>query len=73
MYIPLTSAIVVTVYQDRQATGCPLPTTLTELYTALTQILLVRYLQGHPELGKGNECIGILRSKCPKQSAKELH
>ena len=61
MYIPLNSAIVVTVYQDRQATRCPLPTTLTELYTALTQILLVRYLQGRPELGKGTQCIGIFR------------
>ena len=61
MYIPLNSAIVVTVYQDRQASGHPLPTTLTELYTALAQILLVRYLQGHPELEKGNECIGIFK------------
>ena len=61
MYIPLNSAIVVTVYQDRQATGCPLPTTLTELYTALTQILLVRYLQGRSELGKGTQCIGIFK------------
>ena len=61
MYIPLNSAIVVTVYQDRQASGCPLPTTLTELYTALTQILLIRYLKGHPELGKGTQCIGIFK------------
>ena len=61
MYIPLNSAIVVTVYQDGQATGCPLPTTLTELYTALTQVLLVRYLQGRPELGKGTQCIGIFK------------
>ncbi|CAI8030192.1 Protein NLRC3 [Geodia barretti] len=55
MYIPLNSAIVVTVYQDRQASGCPLPTTLTELYTDLAQILLVRYLHGHPELEKGSD------------------
>ena len=61
MYIPLNTAIVVTVYQYRQASGCPLPTTLTELYTALTQILLVRYLKGHPELGKGTQCIGIFK------------
>ena len=61
MYIPLNSAIVVTVYQDRQASGCPLPTTLTELYTDLAQILLVRYLRGHPELKKGSQCIRILK------------
>ena len=59
MYIPLNCAIVVTVYQERQASGCPLPTTLTELYTALAQILLVRYQNGHPELGKGSQHIGI--------------
>ena len=61
MYIPLNSVIVVTVYQDRQASGCPLPTTLTELYTDLAQILLVRYLRGHPELKKGSQCIRILK------------
>ena len=61
MYIPLNSAIVVTVYQDRQASGCPLPTTLTEQYTDLAQILLVRYLRGHPELEKGSQCIGTFK------------
>ena len=50
MYIPLNCAIVVTVYQERQASGRPLPTTLTELYTALAQILLIRYLRGNPKL-----------------------
>ena len=49
MYIPLNSAIVVTVYEESQASGCTMPTTLTELYTSLTQTLLVRYLRGHPE------------------------
>ena len=49
MYIPLNSAIVVTVYQERQESGCALPTTLTELYTAMAQTLLVRYLRGHPQ------------------------
>ena len=49
MYIPLNSAIVVTVYQESQDSGCPMPTTLTELYTALVRTLIVRYLRGHPE------------------------
>ena len=50
MYIPLNSAIVVTVYQESQAgTVCVLPTTRTELYTALARTLLLRYLHGHPE------------------------
>ena len=49
MYIPLNSAIVVTVYEENQASGCAMPTTLTELYTSLTLTLLVRYLRGHPQ------------------------
>ena len=49
MYIPLNSAIVVCVYQESKKGMCPLPNTSTELYTALTQILLLRYLRGHPQ------------------------
>ena len=41
MYIPLNSAIVVTVYQESQESGCALPTTLTELYTAMARTLLI--------------------------------
>ena len=48
MYIPLNSAIVVTVYQESQDSECDMPTTLTELYTDLVKTLLVRYLRGHP-------------------------
>ena len=53
MYIPLNSAIVVTVYEESQASGCAMPTTLTELYTSLTLTLLVRYLRGLPEYETG--------------------
>ena len=56
MYIPLNSAIVVTVYQESQAgTVCALPTTRTELYTALAHTLLLRYLRGHPEYESGTK------------------
>ena len=56
MYIPLNSAIVVTVYQESQAgTVCALPTTRTELYTALARTLLLRYLRGHPEYESGTK------------------
>ena len=51
MYIPLNSAIVVTVYEESQSSGCAMPTTLTELYTSLARTLLCRYLRGHPEYG----------------------
>ena len=54
MYIPLNSAIVVTVYQESQGSGCPMPTTLTELYLALVRTLLFRYLRDHPEYGINN-------------------
>ena len=56
MYIPLNSAIVVTVYQESQAgTLCALPTTRTELYTALARTLLLRYLRSHPEYESGTK------------------
>ena len=53
MYIPLNSAIVVTVYEESQASGCAMPTTLTELYTSLTLTLLLRFLYGHLEYETG--------------------
>ena len=49
MYIPLNSAIVVTVYLESQASGLSMPTSLTELYSALGRTLLLRYMHGHPE------------------------
>ena len=49
MYIPLNSVIVVTVYQESLNSGCTLPTTLTELYTAMARTLLLRYLCGNHE------------------------
>ena len=49
MYIPLNSAIVVSVYQESQEAGCALPTTLTELYTVMARTLLLRYLHSHPQ------------------------
>ena len=55
MYIPLNSAIVVTVYEESQTSGCAMPTTLTELYTSLTRTILLRYLRGHPEYEKSSK------------------
>ena len=37
----------------RRASGCAMPTTLTELYTSLTLTLLLRFLYGHPEYETG--------------------
>ena len=52
MYIPLNTVIVLSVFKERQAS---MPTTLTELYTAVVQTLLVRYLYGHPDLEKSSK------------------
>ena len=49
MYIPLNAAIVVSIYRESMKCKWVLPTTLTELYQALTQILLLRHLCGHSE------------------------
>ena len=54
MYIPLNTVIVLSVFKERQAS---MPTTLTELYTAVVQTLLVRYLEGHADLEKCSKCI----------------
>ena len=49
MYIPLNAAIVVSIYRESLKSKWVLPTTLTELFQALTRILLLRYLHGHAE------------------------
>ena len=59
MYIPLNCAIVVTVYQESQDYGHALPTTLTELYKALTRILIIRHLRGHHQDKEGSKYIKI--------------
>ena len=47
MYIPLNCAIVVTVYQESKASGDDMPSTLTELYLALSRTILLRYLRAN--------------------------
>ena len=48
MYIPLNAAIVVEVYRRSRTGECIIPKTMTQLYTALSQTLLIRYLEDHP-------------------------
>ena len=48
MYIPLNAAIVVEIYKRVRKEECILPKTMTELYTALSQTLLLRYLKEQP-------------------------
>ena len=44
MYIPLNTIIVCEVYRDRHGIGCIIPNTMTELYTAFSLTLLIRYV-----------------------------
>ena len=53
MYVPLNAVIVTEVYKESQQSPEKfIPTTMTELYTALTQSLLLRYLLSHSEYGQ---------------------
>ena len=72
MYIPLNSAIVVTVYQESQAGRCALPTTSTELYTALARTLLLRHLHGQPEYERDPKYIQSFRDLPPTVYAQFL-
>ena len=44
MYIPLNAVIVALIYQDSYDTGTPFPTTMTQLFDALTRALIRRHL-----------------------------
>ena len=44
MYIPLNTVIVVLIYQDSYDTDTPFPTTMTQLFDALTRALVRRHL-----------------------------
>ena len=44
MYIPLNAAIVALIYQDEYETDTPFPTTMTQLYDALTHALIRRHI-----------------------------
>ena len=44
MYIPLNAAIMVEIYEDNRRKGCPIPETMTQVYTHLCLTLLERYL-----------------------------
>ena len=47
MYIPLNAAIIVHIYRNSRRKGCPIPKTLTQVYTQLCLTLLQRYLKSN--------------------------
>ena len=72
MYIPLNAAIVVSIYQESKMNKCILPRTLTELYYALTQILLLRYLYGHVEYGQRKWNVHSFKKDLPSEIYTQL-
>ena len=67
MYIPLNTAIVVGVYEESKVGRCSLPKTLTQLYQALTQTILVRYLRGHREYSQQSCNVRDLKKDLPQE------
>ena len=69
MYVPLNAVIVTEVYKSSlQSPEKFIPTTMTELYTALTRSLLLRYLYSHSEYGQQ-----VWNLKCFTDLPKELY
>jgi len=54
MYIPLNAAIMIQVYKSYKYNDSPLPQTMAQLYSALVQVLILRYLKNHPHFRKAN-------------------
>ena len=72
MYIPLNAAIVVSIYKESKEGKCILPKTLTELYYALTQVLLLRHLYGHPVYRQREWNIDSFESDLPDEVYTQL-
>ena len=72
MYIPLNAAIVVSIHQESKKGKCILPKTLTELYYALTQVLLLRYLYGHPEYSQREWNVHSFQKDLPAEMYTQL-
>ena len=72
MYIPLNAAIVVSIYQESKQGKCILPKTLTELYYALTQVLLLRHLYGHSVHKQREWNIDSFKSDLPDEVYTQL-
>ena len=72
MYIPLNAVIVVRIHQESKKGMCILPKTLTELYFALTQTILLRYLYGNPDYKEQQLYIDSFEKDLPTNVYKQL-
>lgn len=67
MSVPMYCAMLVEMYTNHSGVGKPIPRTITELYVAFTQVLLVLHEKDEAEQGK-------MHSDCVKLSAMyEIH
>ena len=73
MRIPLNAAIVVCVYNESRTGKCILPQTMTELYTALAQTLLLRYVREHPTQGENEQLHSFTDLRVPPDVSKSFH
>ena len=71
MHTPVTANIVADVFQWCRDTESPLPTTMTELYTALTCKLLMEHLSSHKAETSKSQKIRSL-DEVPKDTKKQL-
>ena len=72
MYVPLNAVIVTEVYKSsQQSPENFIPTTMTELYTALTKSLLLRYLNSHSEYGQQEWNLKVF-ADLPKELYKQF-
>ena len=72
MYIPLNAAIVVSIYTESKEGKCILPKTLTELYYASTQVVLLRHLYGHPVYSQREWYIDSFENDLPNEVYTQL-
>ncbi len=66
MHIPLNAAFIVQIYKQFRCTQQVIPNTLTELYTALVEGLLLRYMKSNADFAQYN----VVYLKCLPEPVK---
>ena len=77
MYLPLNAVIVASIFKDSYGAECPYPTTMTQLYDALTRSLIRRYLAEEGMISADYRMPASLQrreeiSKLPENVAKQF-
>ena len=72
MYIPLNAAIMIQVYKSYKYSDNPLPQTMTQLYSALVRVLILRYMKNHPHFKQASTKLENL-SELPLPIRDQFH